>query len=36
MLFVVTVIQGEDEVMFEEYRKELKIIINNIGTLVSK
>ena len=26
--------QGEDEVMFDDYRKELKIIFNNLGQLV--
>ncbi|KAK2148689.1 hypothetical protein LSH36_487g04031 [Paralvinella palmiformis] len=28
--------EGEDEAMFEEYRKELKIIFNNIGALDSE
>ena len=27
--------QGEEEAMFQEYRKELKVIFNNIGALVS-
>ena len=27
--------EGEEEAMFQEYRKELKIIFNNIGALVS-
>ena len=26
---------GEDEAMFDEYRKELRVIVNNIGALVS-
>ena len=27
-------LQGEDEAMFQEYRKELRIIFNNLGSLV--
>ena len=27
--------EGEDEAMFDEYRKELKVNVNNIGALVS-
>ena len=26
--------QGEDEAMFDEYRKELRVIVGNIGSLV--
>lgn len=26
--------EGEDEAMFDEYRKELRVIVNNIGALV--
>ena len=32
---VIISLQGEDEAMFEEYRKELKVIVNNVGNLVS-
>jgi len=28
--------EGEDEAMFEEYRKELKVILNNIGALMDQ
>lgn len=28
-------IQGEDEIDFQDYRKELKLVITNIGLLVS-
>jgi len=27
--------QGEEEAMFLEYRKELRVIFNNLGALVS-
>ena len=27
------ILQGEEEAMFEEYRKELKVIFNNLGAL---
>ena len=27
--------QGEEEAMFLEYRKELRVIFNNVGALVS-
>ena len=28
--------QGEDEAMFDEFRKELRVIVSNIGSLVRK
>ena len=28
--------QGEDEVMFLEYRKQLKVLLDNVALLVSR
>ena len=32
---ILLLIQGEDEVMFMEYRRELKVLFDNITQLVS-